>query len=816
VHSIYWNFATPEEVREISAGLSHWSLGSLRLGRDAPPLARLVAVLPVMVADHSEWFLGYIDRPIHLSALIEDQISGFFASENARKFVDLVRLARLAGIGWWLLGGLLIIRWCRALHGEAAAYLGLILWSFEPNVLAREPLATPDLPAAVAVLVANYTFWRYLQTESWERAVIAGLLLGIAELTDFSALLLCVLWPVLAMVHFLAQGRFFRGAVALGRRVVHAALMLYLSTIVINCGYGAVDSGRGLKEFDFVSRSFGGNARVEDPLRGHLLVGNRFRASWLGELPVFLPADYLFGVDLRAFSAEADVSSLMTREKVTLDGAERPGIVTLAARIPVALWVMLLWSAILVSSRRSEWTARRDDLFWIPPVLAFGVIVGSQSGYRFLNGNILILVPFMIVGASKLAVYFRPGHWTARAGVVVLVVWTVTSSLSSFFPSSSYPFDEHLSSRRRHPPTGMQCDHESGSQDLLRLRDWQRRHPEARPLGVSVRHLIDPRNFGIDCSLPAPDSTSRLRYRNFAPPSVGPLPGYYALDRYHLVGGDYAYLRNFSPIARIGCSILVFHINPEAANELRKQLGLPSLEDAERRNHGTKSVFQIRVYEDSHGQRSRYALFVPKSYRGESSHPLILFLHGVGDAGTDGRQFLNVGLPRIVEQGLDPGFIVVCPQGRTGHWTAGAEEGQRALEILAAVERELNVDPRRIILTGVSSGGSGTWDLAARYPERWAAIVPVSSACDESQAHLIRRIPCWCFHNCNDEEGHYHRYTGGGSPVESPRRMIQALLAAGGTPRYTELLHVGDTHNAWDYAYTLAELWDWMSRQRRP
>ncbi len=91
----------------------------------------------------------------------------------------------------------------------------------------------------------------------------------------------------------------------------------------------------------------------------------------------------------------------------------------------------------------------------------------------------------------------------------------------------------------------------------------------------------------------------------------------------------------------------------------------------------------------------------------------------------------------------------------------------------------------------------------------------MSSTCDETQAKAIQHIPCWCFHNCNDESGHYHTYETAGSPVDMPRRMIRALVAAGGKPRYTEFLSIGDTHNAWDKAYTMPELFDWLARQRR-
>jgi predicted peptidase len=111
----------------------------------------------------------------------------------------------------------------------------------------------------------------------------------------------------------------------------------------------------------------------------------------------------------------------------------------------------------------------------------------------------------------------------------------------------------------------------------------------------------------------------------------------------------------------------------------------------------------------------------------------------------------------------------------------------------------------------LSSGGAGVWSLAAHNPNRWAAIVPVSSSgCAPASAPRIKEIPCWCFHNVNDV----------GSPPDDPRAMIAALRRAGGTPRYTESFYPATTaaerHNAWDAAYGNPELYDWLlTRQSR-
>jgi predicted peptidase len=91
-------------------------------------------------------------------------------------------------------------------------------------------------------------------------------------------------------------------------------------------------------------------------------------------------------------------------------------------------------------------------------------------------------------------------------------------------------------------------------------------------------------------------------------------------------------------------------------------------------------------------------------------------------------------------------LFVLFPQSETGAWEADTEDGQRAMAILEEVLRDYAVDRRRIYLTGTSAGGFGVWSLAARYPNRWAAIVPICGGGDPHCAESIQHIPCWCFH----------------------------------------------------------------------
>jgi predicted peptidase len=219
---------------------------------------------------------------------------------------------------------------------------------------------------------------------------------------------------------------------------------------------------------------------------------------------------------------------------------------------------------------------------------------------------------------------------------------------------------------------------------------------------------------------------------------------------------------------------------------------------ASAKTHG----FLDRVHTGPGGKKARYGLFVPHLYKADKTYPLILFLHGHGESGTDGRRPVEVGLgPAIRQRERTFPFLALFPQSQKFSWQATSDDSRRALAILAEVMNQYQVDPQRVYLTGLSMGGFGTWSLAARYPKRWAALVPVCGGGNPQHAAKIKDIPCWCFHGAADTV----------VPVTRSREMIQALQAEGGAPRYTEYPGVG--HDSWTNAYGTAELYEWLLQQ---
>ena len=229
----------------------------------------------------------------------------------------------------------------------------------------------------------------------------------------------------------------------------------------------------------------------------------------------------------------------------------------------------------------------------------------------------------------------------------------------------------------------------------------------------------------------------------------------------------------------------------------------------------------VRVGDTSHA----YKVWVPPGFDHGRRWPVILWLHGAGEAGTDGVQQTQVGLGRVLR--ADPErypALVVFPQAPPGQVWVG-EMARAATAALDQTIAEFGGDPDRIYLAGLSMGGYGVWELAFEQPDRYAAIVsaaggiippagrraldplpPTLQAADPyaNTAARVKAIPAWLFHGADDAV----------VPVTESRQIVAALKRMGASPRYTE--YPGLRHNIWDRTFGDPELAKWLLAQRRP
>ena len=212
---------------------------------------------------------------------------------------------------------------------------------------------------------------------------------------------------------------------------------------------------------------------------------------------------------------------------------------------------------------------------------------------------------------------------------------------------------------------------------------------------------------------------------------------------------------------------------------------------------------QSRVFRvDDRGNTLPYLLHLPAAYHaGTGSWPLVLFLHGASERGDDPADLLAHGPVRQAEAGLDLPFVLLAPQC-PGYSTWACElTGVSAL--LDRVVDEHRVDADRVCVTGLSMGGAGTWAIGARYPHRFAALVPICGAWMPEAAPRLAGTPVWAFHGEDDDN----------IPIAHTEQMVAALEELGAPVRFTR--YPGVTHDSWTRTYDDPEVYAWMTRQRR-
>lgn len=234
--------------------------------------------------------------------------------------------------------------------------------------------------------------------------------------------------------------------------------------------------------------------------------------------------------------------------------------------------------------------------------------------------------------------------------------------------------------------------------------------------------------------------------------------------------------------------------------------------------YDVNSVFEKKEF-TRNGYTLRYRLYIPRNYDCGEMYPLVLFLHGAGERGSDNEKQMTVALPTIFADPSSPVYdsIVMapqCPEGR--QWVASDYETgtysiadtpetavlENTLAALDEVIKEYNVDVDRIYVTGISMGGYGTWDLLSRHGARFAAGMPICGGGDPTYAKLLKRIPIRTFHGNADPA----------VPVTGTRKMFASIRKAGGENiSYTEF--DGWSHNVWDKAYSDTSNFVWMFEQ---
>jgi len=196
----------------------------------------------------------------------------------------------------------------------------------------------------------------------------------------------------------------------------------------------------------------------------------------------------------------------------------------------------------------------------------------------------------------------------------------------------------------------------------------------------------------------------------------------------------------------------------------------------------------------------KYLIYLPKDYL-TKKYPLVLFLHGAGERGTNLKDIEIHGLPKLVRNGKKFPFIIIAPQCPLNLWWSDPLPVDLLSKLVNDIVMKYGIHKNNVFCTGLSMGGYGTLALSIKNPKLFSAIIPICGGVDIKNFFDIlnlKDLPIWLFHGDKDEV----------IPLENSQSIYKVLKPVNKNIKLT--VYKGVDHNSWDRAYDDNELYKWM------
>jgi len=570
VYSAFMHSPTIDDGPHLSAGLSHWYLGRFDLYAVNPPFVRAVATIPVLGLKPKLDWAHYENRT---AARAEFAVFRDFVRANGISTIQIIALARVMSFLLMLPGLWILYCWLANWQYSPMAVIGVSLWCLSPSMLAFQSLITPDAAATSLGVVVLYRFRRWMEIRNTWNALLVGMAASVAILCKTTWLV--ILPPAFALVFIIWRVACISWPVASDLRSLLVGLLLGMC--VVNVAYGFERTGLKVSDFTFHSQMMikvSGQSISDD---------TSFLRSSLRGLRVPLPGAFIEGVDLQRYDFDRGYRSYLMGEWKH-GGWWYYYLVGFLVKEPIGFQLMLyasilhgLWNC----KRWSRDSIREWSLIVTPPLLIFG-LVSSQTGFNHHMRYVLPAYPFLFIIAARTVTLGKSWKWFSYGCLTwqaAAVLWFAPHWMSYFNEVAGGPKNGHKWLVNSNIDWG---------QDILMLKWWQDKHPEAAPLNAAMFTGFDPKDIGLKFKLPAPFVKGQ--------PEVvtkdglrGPQPGWYAVSVCMLKGlyfsvpegdGEWSsstenftyFLNNFTPVEMIGYSIYIYHITEEEAARVRAKL----------------------------------------------------------------------------------------------------------------------------------------------------------------------------------------------------------------------------------------------------
>lgn len=537
--SAYLDSYTTDEAAHLVAGVRFWQESRTDLYRVNPPLVKAIAAIPV-VFEHP--ILDWSHFSADVGVRCEWRVGTDFLWANKDACFRFLAHARCTCIPLALLGTTFCYVWGSRLYGNAAGFAAACLWAFNPSVLGHGHLITTDVPAGSSGVLACFLYSRFIDKPTWRMSLLCGVALGCAILCKTIWIILFCLFPTLFLWRELRRCLPQKAWSLLWTRSGMLLVLLGISIFSINACYGFRGSLQSLGDYRFVSELFGGATSSKPSTFGR----NRFEGSIVDYVKIPFPSDFVVGIDQQRADFEQCRRCFVGGEWYAC-GKWWFYFYALCVKEPVST-ICLFLIVCTVSIRGVSRRCMDDEILLLLPALCVLLLACAQWKMTNHPRYLIAAYPFVFIWTSKL---FGGSYVNSKGKYIVWALLVITAVIGVASSQSSLSYFNAIGGGSANGHRNLLDSGIDWGQDLLRLDEWRKEHPEAAGMRVQLAKHTVPGEF-IGCQT-VTDSANGLR------------KGWLAVSVNHLFDaqGSYQKIHNLKPIDKINNTIWIFYISDE-------------------------------------------------------------------------------------------------------------------------------------------------------------------------------------------------------------------------------------------------------------
>ena len=473
IDGAFENSVTVDELAHLPAGLVYWQTGDFSVYHHNPPLLKLMAAAPLFAAGIKAPEHGYNGNRWELGYLFQQSLGESYH----RTFLQ----ARMVIASLTLLLALLLFYVTHRTLGWEAGVVALSLFSFNPLVLAHGALVTTDAGFALAFFATCVIGVYFFRRPTWKMSLMLGIMLGVALLTKFTALLLL---PILILTALMLQwltsklnesDKYGWFQLSSGQRWLRLMISLSIAIFVLDAGYLFEGVGQPISSY----------------LLNHPLL-HTISSSAIGSLPSPLPAEYVMGFDDQFVESRSGRLFVYLLGQLTSKGWWYYYPLALFLKLPIMFHILLCALLVAIVMRKIPMSLFLIGNLAVPlfSLIMFIIFTNIDTGVRYL----LFLMPFVCIAIAHMTkIKLKQGIQRALLPICLVLY---AGSVMVYHSNYIAYFSEICGGGSRGHLFLADSNLDWG-QDLMRLRRYMQ---EKNIPAVAISHFgpVDPAVYGIN------------------------------------------------------------------------------------------------------------------------------------------------------------------------------------------------------------------------------------------------------------------------------------------------------------------------------